>query len=60
VAPGRGGLASRRLAVLAVLALSQAVGLAGAASWVWIAGDLFPRLSEILPPNRGSPGATRM
>jgi drug/metabolite transporter (DMT)-like permease len=44
-----GGFASRRLAVLAVLALSQAVGLAGVALWVWIASDPFPGLSEILP-----------
>lgn len=44
-----GGLASRRLAVVAVLAISQAVGLAGVALWVWIASDPFPGLSEILP-----------
>lgn len=44
-----GGLASRRMAVLAVLAISQAVGLAGVALWVWIASDPFPGLSEILP-----------
>jgi len=44
-----GGFASRRLAVLAVLAISQAVGLAGVALWVLIASDRFPALSEILP-----------
>jgi drug/metabolite transporter (DMT)-like permease len=44
-----GGFASRRLPVLAVLAISQAVGLAGVALWVWIASDPFPGLSEILP-----------
>jgi drug/metabolite transporter (DMT)-like permease len=44
-----GGFASRRLAVLAVLAISQAVGLAGVALWVWIASDPFPGLPEILP-----------
>jgi drug/metabolite transporter (DMT)-like permease len=44
-----GGFASRRLAVLAVLAMSQAVGLVGVACWVWIAGDPFPGLVEILP-----------
>jgi drug/metabolite transporter (DMT)-like permease len=44
-----GGLTSRRLAVLAVLTISQAVGLAGVALWVWTAGDPFPGLSEILP-----------
>jgi drug/metabolite transporter (DMT)-like permease len=44
-----GGLASRRLAVVAVLAVSQAVGLAGVAFWVWIASVPFPGLSEVLP-----------
>jgi drug/metabolite transporter (DMT)-like permease len=44
-----GGVASRRLAVLAVLAISQAVGLFGVACWVWIASDPFPGLAEILP-----------
>jgi drug/metabolite transporter (DMT)-like permease len=44
-----GGLASRRLSVLAVLAISQAVGLAGVALWVWIASDPYPGLSETLP-----------
>jgi drug/metabolite transporter (DMT)-like permease len=44
-----GGFVSRRLAVLAVLATSQAVGLVGVALWVWIASDPFPGLSEILP-----------
>jgi drug/metabolite transporter (DMT)-like permease len=44
-----GGFASRRLAVLAVLAISQAVGLAGVALWVWVGSDPFPGLSEILP-----------
>jgi drug/metabolite transporter (DMT)-like permease len=44
-----GGFASRRLAVLAVLAISQAIGLVGVACWVWIAGDPFPGLVEILP-----------
>jgi drug/metabolite transporter (DMT)-like permease len=44
-----GGVASRRLAVVAVLAISQAVGLAGVALWVWIASDPFPGLSEVLP-----------
>jgi drug/metabolite transporter (DMT)-like permease len=44
-----GGLASRRLAVVAVLAISQAVGLAGVALWVWIVNDPFPGLSEVLP-----------
>ena len=44
-----GGFSSRRLAVVAVLAISQAIGLAGVAFWVWIASDPFPGLSEILP-----------
>jgi len=44
-----GGLAARRLAVLAVLAVSQAVGLAGVALWVWLASDPFPGFAELLP-----------
>jgi len=44
-----GGFASRRFAVVAVLAISQAIGLAGVAFWVWIARDPFPGLSEVLP-----------
>ena len=44
-----GGLAARRLAVLAVLATSQAVGLVGVALWVWLANDPFPGVPELLP-----------
>ena len=44
-----GGLASRRLAVLTVLAVSQAVGLGGVLLWVWIAGDSFPGVVELAP-----------
>jgi len=44
-----GGLAARRLAVLTVLAVSQAVGLAGVALWVWLARDPFPGVAELLP-----------
>jgi drug/metabolite transporter (DMT)-like permease len=44
-----GGFASRRLTVLVVLAISQAVGLAGVGLWVWIASDPFPGASEVLP-----------
>ena len=44
-----GGIASRRLAVLTVLAVSQAVGLAGVALWVWLAGEPFPGLGELAP-----------
>lgn len=44
-----GGLASRRTAVLTVLALSQAIGLAGILVWVLVAGDAFPGVAEVLP-----------
>jgi drug/metabolite transporter (DMT)-like permease len=44
-----GGLAARRVAVLTVLAISQAIGLAGVALWVWLAGDPFPGVPELLP-----------
>jgi drug/metabolite transporter (DMT)-like permease len=44
-----GGLASRRVAVLAVLAISQAVGLLGVAVWVALSGDPFPGVVELLP-----------
>ncbi len=44
-----GGLASRRLAVLTVLALSQAIGLAGVLLWVGIARDPFPGAGELAP-----------
>jgi drug/metabolite transporter (DMT)-like permease len=44
-----GGLASRRLAVLTVLVVSQAIGLAGVALWVAIAGDPFPGVPALLP-----------
>jgi drug/metabolite transporter (DMT)-like permease len=44
-----GGLASRRIAVLAVLAISQAVGLAGVLAWVLLAGDPFPGGVDLLP-----------
>ena len=44
-----GGFASRRLAVLAVLAISQGVGLAGLAVWVALAGHPFPGIVELLP-----------
>ena len=44
-----GGLTARRLAVLTVLAVSQAVGLAGVALWVWLASDPFPGVTELLP-----------
>lgn len=44
-----GGLAARRVAVLTVLAISQAIGLAGVLLWVWLASDPFPGVSELLP-----------
>jgi drug/metabolite transporter (DMT)-like permease len=43
------GLASRRLAVLAVLALSQAIGLVGVLLWVGLARDPFPGVGELAP-----------
>jgi drug/metabolite transporter (DMT)-like permease len=48
-----GGIASRRLHVLAVLAVSQAIGLAGVALWVAVAGDRFPGVPELLPAAAG-------
>ena len=44
-----GGLASRKLQVLVVLAVSQAIGLVGIALWVLAAGDPFPGVVELLP-----------
>jgi drug/metabolite transporter (DMT)-like permease len=44
-----GGLASRRVAVLAVLAISQAIGLAGLLVWVTASGDPFPGVGKLLP-----------
>jgi drug/metabolite transporter (DMT)-like permease len=44
-----GGLASRRLAVLAVLAVSQGVGLASVLLWVLGTGEAFPGVAELLP-----------
>jgi drug/metabolite transporter (DMT)-like permease len=44
-----GGLAARRLALLVVLAVSQAIGLAGVTLWVLVAGDPFPGVPELLP-----------
>lgn len=44
-----GGLAARRLAVLAVLTVSQAVGLAGVVLWVVVARDPVPGMAELLP-----------
>lgn len=44
-----GGFASRRVTVLAVLAVSQAVGFAGLVLWVLLAGEAFPGVAELLP-----------
>ena len=44
-----GGLAARRLAVLTVLAVSQAIGLAGVVLWVLLARDPFPGVAELAP-----------
>jgi drug/metabolite transporter (DMT)-like permease len=44
-----GGLAARRVAVLTVLALSQAIGLAGVLLWVALARDPPPGVPELLP-----------
>jgi drug/metabolite transporter (DMT)-like permease len=44
-----GGLASRRIAVLAVLAISQGIGLAGVVLWVLVADDPFPGIEKLLP-----------
>ena len=44
-----GGLATKRLHVVAVLALSQAAGLTGVAVWVALGGEAFPGVVELLP-----------
>ena len=44
-----GGLASRRLRVLTVLAVSQAIGLAGVLLWVLVSRDPWPGTGELWP-----------
>jgi drug/metabolite transporter (DMT)-like permease len=44
-----GGISSKRVSVLTVLALSQAVGLVGLVVWIALAGDPFPGVVELLP-----------
>ncbi len=44
-----GGIAARRIAVLTVLAVSQAIGLVGVVLWVLLARDPFPGVPELLP-----------
>jgi len=48
-----GGLAARRLALLTVLAISQAVGLLGVAVWIVLADEPFPGVRELLPGAAG-------
>jgi drug/metabolite transporter (DMT)-like permease len=52
-----GGIASRRLAVLTVLVISQTVGLVAVYLWVALAGDTFPGLAELLPAAAGGVAA---
>ena len=44
-----GGIASRRMAVIAVLAISQAIGLAGLLIWVGVTRESFPGVENLLP-----------
>ncbi len=44
-----GGVAARRLAVLTVLVISQAVGLVGVFVWVLLSGDAFPGVEQLWP-----------
>ena len=44
-----GGLAARRMAVIAVLAISQAIGLVGVLLWVVVAQEAFPGVEKLLP-----------
>ena len=48
-----GGLASRRTAVLVVLAISQGVGLAGVLVWALVSNDGFPGVVPLLPAVAG-------
>jgi drug/metabolite transporter (DMT)-like permease len=48
-----GGLAARRLAVLTVLAASQAVGLIGILAWALLSRDPFPGMTELAPAAAG-------
>lgn len=53
-----GGLASRRANVLTVLAVSQAVGLAGVAAWAVVTGAAVPGVGDVLPAaGAGAAGA---
>ena len=44
-----GGVAARRIHVLTVLVVSQAIGAAGAAAWVVVSTDAPPGLDDLLP-----------
>jgi drug/metabolite transporter (DMT)-like permease len=44
-----GGLAARRMAVVAVLAISQGIGLAGVLVWMLVTRESFPGIEELLP-----------
>lgn len=44
-----GGITSRRISVLTVLAVSQAIGLAGLVLWILLADDPFPGVVDLLP-----------
>jgi drug/metabolite transporter (DMT)-like permease len=44
-----GGLAARRITVIAVVVVSQAIGLAGLLAWVLVTSDPFPGVVELLP-----------
>jgi drug/metabolite transporter (DMT)-like permease len=44
-----GGVAARRIHVLTVLVLSQAIGLGGAAVWLLVSGDGLPGAADLLP-----------
>ena len=44
-----GGLAARHMAAIAVVAVSQAVGLVGVVVWLSLSGDPFPGAGPLLP-----------
>lgn len=49
VADFLGGLAARRIPVLTVIFVSQSIGLAGLALWIWLGDEPFPGAGELLP-----------
>lgn len=52
-----GGIASRRLAVLTVLVVSQVVGLLGVYAWVLVSGDAVPGFAELAAAGAGGVAA---